>query len=73
VRSADNVYTLTAEVFGLAGAADEPGVLHPRFQLGVRYRPTDRFSVDLIYGGNLTGENANWITLATIIRFPADK
>jgi hypothetical protein len=27
--------------------------------------------MDLIYGRNITGENANWITLATSIRFPA--
>ena len=25
---------------------------------------------DLIYGRNITGENANWITLGTTIRFP---
>jgi hypothetical protein len=37
----------------------------------VRYRPNEIFSVDLIYGHNITGENANWITLGTTIRFPA--
>jgi hypothetical protein len=36
----------------------------------VRYRPNDIFSVDLIYGHNIMGENANWITLGTTIRFP---
>ena len=35
----------------------------------LRYRPIDEFNVDLIYGRNLTGENANWITLATVVRF----
>ena len=40
------------------------------FQTGVRYRPNEIFSVDLIYGHNITGENANWITLGTTIRFP---
>src|SRR5450631_490742 len=38
---------------------------------GVRYRPNEIFSVDLIYGRNITGENANWITVGTTIRFPA--
>jgi hypothetical protein len=36
----------------------------------VRYRPNEIFSVDVIYGRNITGENANWITLGTTIRFP---
>ena len=70
VRTSDNMWTLTGEVFGLAGIADAASVTQPRFQLGLRFRPIDRFNIDLIYGRNLTGENANWITLATIIRFP---
>ena len=45
-------------------------MVRPRFQTGVRYRPNEIFSVDLIYGHNITGENANWITLGTTIRFP---
>jgi hypothetical protein len=69
-RTPDNVYTLTAEVFGQAGVADVASVTQPRFQLGFRYRPIDRFSVDIIYGRNIAGENANWLTLATIVRFP---
>lgn len=69
-RTPDNVWTLTGEVFGLVGAAEERTTVEPRFQLGIRYRPVDRFNVDLIYGRNLFGENANWITLATIVRFP---
>ena len=73
-RTPDNVWTLTGEVFGQAGAAEEPGVVEPRFQLGLRYRPVDQFNVDLIYGRNLAGERANWITLATVVRFkPLEK
>jgi hypothetical protein len=68
-RTPDNIWTLTGEVFGLAGAAEEPGVIKPRFQLGLRYRPVDQFNIDVIYGRNLTGERANWITIATIARF----
>ena len=60
----------TIEAFGQAGQSDMPSVVQPRFQTGVRYRPDEIFSVDLIYGRNITGENANWITLGTTIRFP---
>ena len=70
-RTPDNVWTLTAEVFGLVGLGDPKTVGQPRYQLGLRWRPVDRFSMDLILGRNITGENANWITLATSIRFPA--
>src|SRR3954466_7834733 len=65
-----NVLQLTIEAFGQAGQADTPSVTRPRFQAGVRYRPNEIFSVDLIYGRNIQGENANWITLGTTIRFP---
>ncbi|WP_439368016.1 hypothetical protein [Bradyrhizobium sp. DASA03120] len=37
---------------------------------GVRYRLNEIFSVDVIYCRNITGENANWITIGTTIRFP---
>ena len=37
---------------------------------GLRYRPNEIFSVDVIYGRNILGENANWITIGTTIRFP---
>jgi len=69
-RTPDNVWTLTAEVFGQLGARqDLIGVTEPRFQVGLRWRPIDDFNVDLIYGRNIYGENANWITLATVVRF----
>jgi hypothetical protein len=60
----------TIEAFGQAGASDVPSAVRPRFQTGVRYRPNEIFSVDVIYGHNITGENANWITIGTTIRFP---
>jgi len=70
-RTPDNVWTLTAEVFGQAANSAEPaGVTQPRFQLGLRWRPIDRWNLDLIYGRNITGESANWVTVATVIRFP---
>src|ERR1700704_175968 len=65
-----DVLQLTLEAFGQAGHADVPSVTRPRVQAGVRYPPNEIFSVDLIYGRNIMGENANWITLGTTIRFP---
>ena len=62
----------TIEGFGQAGASDVSGVTRPRFQTGVRYRPNEIFSVDVIYGHNITGESANWITIGTTIRFPVE-
>ncbi len=71
-RTPDNVWTVTAEMFGQLGARqDAIGVTEPRFQLGLRWRPVDDFNMDLIYGRNITGENANWITFATVVRFKA--
>lgn len=75
LRTPDNVWTLTAEIFGQLGGITEDEsrtLIQPRFQVGVRWRPIDRFSLDVIYGRNITGENANWITVATSIRFPPE-
>jgi len=70
-RTPDNVWTFTAEVFGQAGAEQEVStVTKPRFQSGLRWRPVDRVSFDFIYGRNVYGENANWFTVATTLRFP---
>jgi hypothetical protein len=66
-----DVLQWTIEAFGQAGASDIPSVTRPRFQTGVRYRPNEIFSVDVIYGHNISGENASWITIGTTIRFPA--
>ena len=69
-----NLLQLTVEAFGQLGDAAPgvaPSVTRPRFQTGVRYRPNEIFSVDLIYGHNITGENSNWITVGTTIRFPS--
>jgi len=72
LRTPDNVWTVTAEMFGQAGAIDEDtprSVVRPRGQVGLRWRPIDDFNIDLIYGRNITGENSNWVTLATVVRF----
>ncbi|QND71131.1 hypothetical protein [Tardiphaga robiniae] len=65
-----DVLQYTVELYGQAGRAEFATVIQPRVQTGVRYRPNDIFSVDVIYGRNITGENSNWITLGTTIRFP---
>ena len=44
-------------------------VVKPRWQAGLRLRPVDAFSVDVIYGRNINGENANWLTIAATGRF----
>jgi hypothetical protein len=62
--------TLIGEVYALAG----PGQRNPRFQLGLRYTPVDYLDFDLIYGRNIAGEEANWITLGLNVRWGgADK
>jgi hypothetical protein len=66
-----DILTVTVETFGQAGNGDEPAVTQPRFQAGLRLRPIETLSFDLIYGRNVYGEDANWITLATTVRFPA--
>jgi hypothetical protein len=62
----------TIEAFGQAGSADTPSTVRPRFQTGMRYRPNEIFSVDIIFGHNITGEGANWLTIGTTIRFPVE-
>lgn len=71
-RTPNNVHMLTMEVFGQIGAPQDPStVIKPGFQVGMRYRPVDQFSVDLIYGRNVYGENSNWITFAVTLRTPS--
>jgi hypothetical protein len=57
-------WSIISEVFALLG----PGATNPRFQSGIRYSPTKDVDWDVIYGRNLTGEGANWITLALTFR-----
>ena len=61
-------WTLIGEVFGFVG----DGVNNdPRAQVGLRYTPMEAFDIDLIYGYNITGEHANWVTLGLNVRFDA--
>jgi hypothetical protein len=64
---------LIGEVFGQLGAhAETTTTQQPRFQTGVRYSPRDNLDLTLIYGRNLNGENANWVTLGTTFSFQAN-
>ena len=63
-------FTLIGEVFGFIGAAPTPAAIQPRFQAGLRYSPIEALDFDLIYGRNIGGENANWITVGVNVRFP---
>ena len=64
--------TLIGEVFGFAGHSVEPRTrTDPRVQVGLRFTPVESFDIDVIYGRNILGENANWITLGLNVRFDA--
>ncbi len=62
--------TLIGEVFGLTGNSVEPSTrTDPRAQIGLRFTPVSSFDIDVIYGRNVFGENANWITIGLNARF----
>jgi hypothetical protein len=53
--------TLIGEVFGFNS---ETGA-----QAGIRFTPHEKIDFDLIYGRNLTGERADWVTFGVNLRF----
>jgi hypothetical protein len=61
-------WSIISEVFALMG----PGQTNPRFQTGLRYNPVKAVDCDMIYGRNLTGEGANWFTVALTVRIGND-
>jgi hypothetical protein len=62
--------TVIGEVFGLAGHSAEPSTRTDlRGQLGLRFNPVDNLDIDVIYGRNVFGENANWLTVGLNVRF----
>jgi hypothetical protein len=71
MRTLANNWIVTFEVFGVAGDKTniDPSITRPRGQVGLRWRPIDAWSADILYGRNLTGENSHWITFATAYRF----
>ena len=58
--------SVIGEVFGQAGSEVD---MRPRAQLGLRFTPQESFDIDVIYGRNIKGENANWITVGLNVRF----
>jgi hypothetical protein len=63
---------LIGEIFGQLGSHGETSTTQqPRFQTGVRYSVTSNVDLALIYGRNLNGENANWVTIGTSFSFHA--
>jgi hypothetical protein len=58
--------SLIGEVFGIAGAGHNRD---PRAQVGLRYTPQEQFDIDIVYGRNITGENAHWVTIGLTVRF----
>jgi hypothetical protein len=65
--------TLIGEVYGQFGHRDpeQPSLTDPRAQVGLRYTPVENVDFDVIYGRNIGGENANWITVGLNVRFNA--
>ena len=63
--------TLIGEVYGQAGRlppvedGETPApnaIREPRAQIGLRFTPHDKVDIDVIWGHNITGENAHWGT-----------
>lgn len=42
---------------------------HTATQIGLRFTPFEKVDIDLIYGYNLTSEEASWLTLGLNLRF----
>jgi hypothetical protein len=62
--------TLIGEIFGLTGPTTDVGSVNdPRAQLGLRLTPVKNTDIDLIYGHNIGGENAHWLTLGLNLHF----
>ena len=61
-------WSIISEVFAFVA----PGQTNPRYQTGLRYNPIKAVDCDFIYGRNLTGEGANWFTVALTVRVGAD-
>jgi len=59
--------TLIGEVYALLGESQR----NPRAQIGLRYTPIDDVDIDVIYGRNIAGEDADWITVGLNVRFNA--
>jgi hypothetical protein len=64
-------FSIQGEVYLQGGnrLAHLPQTVHePRTQLGIRYMPVHTVDIDVIYGQNLTGHGAHWLTLGLTMR-----
>jgi len=71
--SVNDRISIIGEVFGLVGDRDpeRPHARDPRAQLALRFKPNENLDFDVIYGRNIYGENAHWITVGLNVRFNA--
>lgn len=58
--------TLISEIYGQVG---NPSFPEPRVQAGLRYSPIGTIDLDVIYGHNIAGDNAQWMTVGLTSRF----
>jgi hypothetical protein len=62
-------FSMMGEVYIQEGKATAFGaVTQPRTQVGLRYIPIPTVDIDLIYGQNITGRGAHWLTLGLTFR-----
>ena len=57
-------WTVIAEVFGQTGVDEKP-----RVQGGLRFAPSKAIDLDIVYGHNVAGEQASWVTAGVTVRF----
>jgi hypothetical protein len=71
--SVNDRISFIGEAFGLLGNhdPDRPHANDPRAQFVVRLKPNENLDFDVIYGRNITGEDAHWITVGLNLRFNA--
>jgi hypothetical protein len=71
--SVNDRISLIGEAFGLFGNRDpeRPHANDPRAQFAVRFKPNEDVDFDVIYGRNIAGENAHWVTVGLNLRFNA--
>ena len=69
--SVSNLISIIGEVYGQLGhnVVDAPHLNDPRAQLALRFKPNENLDFDVIYGRNITGENAHWVTVGLNVRF----
>lgn len=62
-------FSLMGEVYLQEGRPTAfPTVTEPRTQIGLRHIPIPTVDIDLIYGQNITGRSAHWLTLGLTVR-----